>query len=498
MLKKLTFNSLLLLSVLTFPFVTMAQDQDPSDTVWTLERCINVALENNLTIKGSELTVKGNELALKQSKADIYPTLNAGGGYGNLWGRSIDPTTNLYSTQRIQSVGFQGSSDVTLFGGFSKRNAINQDKTALLASNYDLQTDKDNIMLDVANAFLTVILDVELQENAKVQLSTTQTQLEKTSKQVKAGALAYSDELDLQAQVESNRVQVTTAENNLRIAKLRLKQLLLIPSGVPFDVKIPDLSKESLVTELLPPDQIYSTAETIMPQVKSADLLVKGAEYGIKIAKGYLMPTLSLSANIYSNYSSAANRRRFLADPSGETTVQTVPIGYFISPLDNSTRIPVLADTEIPVGQYVDNYPVFDQFKDNLSEQMQLSLRIPIFNGLQSRTAYQRAKIQSMRANVQAQQIRLQLRQNIELAYNNALAADQTYEASMKQVTSLEESFRATQKSYDLGARSYIDYQVASNNLFAAKSDLLRAKYNLIFSQKVLDFYTGKPITLDK
>ena len=496
MLKKLTINCLLLISILAFPSLTRAQDK--SDTIWTLEKCINVALDNNLTIQGSELTVKNNELVLNQSRADIYPTLNAYGGYTNLWGRSIDPTTNLFATQRIQSVGFSGSSNFTIYSGFRKRNTINQDKSTLLASNYDLQTDKDNVMLDVANAFLNVILDTELLENAKVQLNTTQTELETTSKQVKAGALPYSNELDLQAQVESNKVQVISAENDLRIAKLRLKQLLLIPSEEPFDVKIPDLSDAAFVAELLPPDQVYATAESIMPQIKSADMSLQGAKYGIRIAKSYLGPTLSLSGNIYSNYSSAANRRRFLADPSGSTTIQTIPIGYFINPLDNTTRIPVLADTEVPAGQYVDNYPVFDQFKDNLSQSVQLTLNIPIFNGFQSRTAYQRAKIMSERAEVQAKQVRLQLRQNIELAYNSALAADKTYEASQKQVAYLEESFRATQKSYDLGARSYIDYQVASNNLFRAKSDLLRSKYNFIFTQKVLDFYIGKPITLEK
>jgi outer membrane protein len=472
--------------------------QSESDSVWTLERCINVALKNNLTILGSELTVKDDELLLNQSRANIYPTLNADGNYGSLWGRSIDPTTNLFSNQNIQSTGFSASSNFVIYGGMRKRNTINQDKTALMASNYDLQTDKDNVMLDVTTAFLNVILDNELFENAKVQLNTTQTQLDRTEKQVKAGALPYSDELDLLAQVESNKVQVITAENNLRIAKLRLKQLLLIPSGEPFDIKIPDTSNTDMVAELLPPDQIYSTAETIMPQVKSADLNVKGAEYGVKIARGYLDPVLSFYANIYSNYSSAANRKRFVADPGGETSIQTTPIGYFINPLDNTTRIPVVTDLEVPVGEYVDHYPVFDQFRDNRSQGIGLSLSIPIFNGLQSRTAFQRSKIQSERADVQAKQVRLQLRQNIELAYNNALAANQTYEASQKQVASLEEAFRATQRSYDLGARSYIDYQVASNNLFAAKSDLLRAKYNFIFTQKVLDFYIGKPITLDK
>ncbi len=493
MLKKLTIS--LLAVFLVFLSSGLLKAQDKPDTVWTLQRCIDYALKNNLTIRGGQLAVDDNQVSLTQSKADLLPTLGAGAGFSRYWGRSIDPTTNLFSNQQNSSVGMQGTSNLTLFGGFKKLNTIKRDKAALDASNYDLETDKNDIMLSVTNDFLSVILDVELLENAKVQLNTTQTQLDNTSKQVKAGALPYSNELDLIAQVESNKVQVISAENDLRLAKLQLKQLLLIPFDQAFDVEVPDLANADLVPELLPPGKVYDIAEKNMPQVKSADLNVQGAKYGIKIARGNFDPSLSFNANIYSNFSSAAKLYGIEKDAGGNPVIQTQPIGYFINPLDNVTKIPVL--TDVPVTNVMD-YAFHDQIKNNISKSIGFTLSIPIFNGLAYRANYQHAKIQSERADLQAQQVRLQLRQNIDLAYNSAVAADQTYEASKKQVAYLEESFRATQKSYDLGAKSYIDYQVASNTLFQAKSALLRAKYNLIFTQKVLDFYIGKPIILEK
>jgi outer membrane protein len=471
--------------------------QEGRGNLWTLEECIDRALEKNLAVLRGELDVSDTEIQYGQAKADLFPSFNVGTGYSNRWGRSIDPTTNLFSTQRIQSLGIQASSGVTLYGGSRLRNTIKQNELNLDATSFDLESAKNDVMLNVTTAFLNVILNVELLENSRLQLETTQTQLETVRKQVQVGALAYSNELDLVAQVESNGVAVINAENDLRFAKLRLKQLLLIPAVEPFEIEIPDLAVEIIEPINETSEDIYNVAENILPEVKSADLLVQSSDIGVKIARGGLDPRLSANADLFTNYSSAADRERFLADPSGGSTTIPTQIGYVINPLDGTTRIPVFSDIEIPNGESVDSYPISDQIQDNWSYSLGLSLQIPIFNGLISRANYQRAKIQAQRAETFAQETRQNLRQTIELAYNDAVAASKTYNASTKQVASLEEAFRAAQRSFDLGAINNYDYQVASNNLFRARSDLLRAKYNYIFTLKVLDFYLGKPLSLD-
>lgn len=486
----------LIISIVLFSYPGISVNAQHDEKKWTLEECIDYALENNLSVKRGHLSVRDNELVLHQSKADLLPSLNIGGSYSNRWGRSIDPTTNLFRTERIQSLNAYGQSQMILYGGSRLRNTIKQNQTNLQGSQYDLEKAENDLMLNVATDFLSVILTMELLENAQVQLQTTETQLETTRKQVRAGALPISSELDLIAQVESNKVQVINAENDVRLATLRLKQLLMISAEESFDIVIPDLDIEDLDQVLLSSDDIYKQSVIIMPEILGVDKTVASTDMGVKIARGWFDPRLSVSADFYSNYSSAANRERFVLDPDGTPTTIETPIGYFYEPV-NQTKYPVFTETEIPAGEYIDNYPIQSQFKDNISRSVGINLVIPIFNGLQTRTGYQRAKIQSEQARLMAAETRQRLRQSIELAYNDALAASETYNASTKQVASLEESFRAAEKSYNLGAMNIYDYQVASNNLFRARSDLLRAKYNYIFTVKVLDFYLGKPLSLD-
>jgi len=478
--------------------ISITVGQDVQDDKWSLEECIEYALDNNLSVKQSEFTVDDSEVQFTQSKAGMYPSANMGGGYTNLWGRSIDPTTNLFSNQRIQSLGLQLSANYTLYGGSQLRNSVKRSRLDLASANFDLEKARNDVMLNVTLEFLTVILNIELHENAQLQLEITKSQLETTSKQVQAGALPFSNELDLIAQVESNEVQVINAENNVRIAYLRLKQLLLLPASTPFEIEIPDIDRIAIDSEPVTAHEVYATAQTIMPEVKSADMQVESAEVGVKIARGGMDPALTLGGNMYSNYSSAAEERgRFIPDPGGGSVIIPSEIGYIFNPLDPTQTFPVFSDIEIPNGEYKDSYPIGPQLQDNWSYSVSLNLYIPIFNGSQARSQHQRAKIMSEQTRILAQQTRQNLRQNIELAYADAQAASKTYNASIKQVESLEESFRAAEKSYNLGAMNIYDYQVSSNNLFRARSDLLRAKYNYIFTTKVLDFYLGKPLSLD-
>lgn len=477
--------------------VTMAFGQERNDERWDLEECIDYALKNNLSVKQSEFSVEDTRVQFSQSKAGMFPTANMGGGYRNLWGRSIDPTTNLFSTQRIQSLGLQLSANYTLYGGSQRRNTVRMNKLNLEAANYDLDKARNDVMLNVTMEFLNVILSIELLENAQLQLEITKAQLETTSKQVDVGALPISNQLDLIAQVESNEVQVINRENDVRIAYLRLKQLLLLPADTPFEIEIPDIQDIVVEQEPLTANAVYQEAQSIMPEIKSVDSQVESSEIGARIARGGMDPVLSLGGDMYSNYSSVADMERFVPDPGGGS--QTVPtvIGYVFNPLDPNQTFPVFRDIDVPDGETVDGYPIMDQLEDNWSYSMSLNLYIPLFNGLQSRSQYQRAKIYSEQTQLMAQQTRQDLRQTIEIAYTDAQAASKTFNASIKQVESLEESFRAAEKSYNLGAMNIYDYQVASNNLFRARSDLLRAKYNYIFTSKVLDFYLGKPLSLD-
>jgi outer membrane protein len=190
-----------------------------------------------------------------------------------------------------------------------------------------------------------------------------------------------------------------------------------------------------------------------------------------------------------SNYSSANDGPRL--NPDGGQESQLIPVGFW----DNSgTQVPVFREQLVPTGTYTDGYGYIDQLQDNLFRSVGLSLQIPIFNGLQTRGGVRRAEINLRTAEINAKQASLTLRQSVETAFNDAVAASKSYQSNVRQVEAREEAYRMTSQRYELGAANYVEYQVAENDLFQAKSDLARAKYNFIFRKKLLDFYQGKPL----
>ncbi len=476
-------TTLALLVFLWVGFTANAQ----TDSLWTLQRCIDYALEHNLTVQNQQLDVKLNEVNLQQSKLDLVPTLNANAGYGLNWGLSINPVTNIAQQQQQSNANAGLNASWLIFNGGRNLKTIRQNKALLENGENDLQKIKNDVILSLITSYTNVIFNKELLNNAQKQYSSTQSQLDRTQKQVAAGALPRSAELDLVAQLASNELNVINAENDLQISLLQLKQSMLLPGSATLGVIIPEIELDSSMLANINANHIYQEAEQTMPEIKSADGQVAAAEIGISVAKGDYLPSLRLNAGIRTNYSSIiADRGRF----QGTGTFVDVPIGFVGS---SGSGIPVV--TQVENRNRLD-YPTDQQLSDNFGQFVSLNLTIPIFNNYQANAGVQRAKITRERAIVQAQQVRQVLRQTIETASTDALSAAKSYVSSFKRVEAQEESFRATEQRFQNGAANYTEYQVAENNLFQSKSDLLRAKYSFIFRLKILDFYQGNPIEL--
>jgi outer membrane protein len=206
---------------------------------WDLEACVNHAYENSLAVQRSQLALKDNEALVKQGKLSRLPTLNMNVFNSWRWGRSIDPTTNLFTTQRINSNGANASSNFLLYQGSRLSRSIKQGEMNVQASMYDLEKAKNDVALDVVFGYLQIIFTRELLENAREQLKTTKTQMDQTAKFVDAGSLPITNLLDLQSQVAGNEVDVINAENDVNLAVLQLKQFLQIPAEEPFDIVTP-------------------------------------------------------------------------------------------------------------------------------------------------------------------------------------------------------------------------------------------------------------------
>lgn len=468
-------------------FYLSAQAQEEKQ--WNLEECVNHAFENNLTVERSELSMQNNEALLQQGKLSRLPTLNANIFNSWRWGRSIDPTTNLFTTQRINSNGVSASSNFLLYNGSRLTRSIKQGEKNVQASYFDLEKSKNDVALDVVFGYLQVIFTRELLQNAREQLTTSTAQMEQTEKLVKAGSLAITNLLDLQSQVAGNEVDVINAENDVNLAILRLKQFLQIPAEEPFDIVTPEFDKDNYDFVTLSVGEVYTAAEQTQPEIKSADIQIESAQLGVKIAQSDQIPQIGLGGQYNTNYSDQ------YSIPTGEfdeVTQDLGTIGYLNSdPTQLVSAFPIT--NQVPIRD-TPNIPT--QWGDNRSWSVGFNVAVPIFNGWQTRTNIQRAKIQEDLAEINAKETRNILRQTIETAYNDAQAAVKVYDAAQKQVSALEESFRATEKSYNLGAVNFVDYQISSFNLFSARSNLVRSKFDYIFKLKVLDFYLGNPLTL--
>jgi len=293
-----------------------------------------------------------------------------------------------------------------------------------------------------------------------------------------------SNELNQEAQVASAEVNLINQENALNLSLLQLKQAMQVQGSEQLDVVVPSIDPEDLILENSP-EQIFQIALQSMPEIKAALLRVESAELALRSAKGGLYPRLSLSAAAQSNYSSISNTQRTAIDGF---EVSTTPFGVVAG-----SNTPVFAYQ--PVYRVVSSdYKAGEQLSDNIFKALSLQLNIPLFNGMQARSGVQRAAISKELAAVNQQEAENTLRQSIETAYNDAVAASKTYAASLKQENARGEAYRMTKQRFEIGASNYVEFRLAETDLVQARSDLARAKFNFIFRKKLLDFYQGKPI----
>ncbi|GAB1445261.1 TolC family protein [Flammeovirgaceae bacterium] len=466
--------------------LTASAQSENLEREWTLQECVKVALDNNLNVRRGLYNVESFKVGLTQSKMAFLPSLNAGSSYGQNFGRALNPVTNLYINRNSTAINIQANSSITLFNGLRLQNSFRQSQREYEASEKDLEKAKNDVTINVVTLYVNVIFNQELYGNANYQLNSSQQQLERIKKQVAAGGLPKGDELNQEAQVATNEANLINQENALNFSLLQLKQAMQLPGSTPMKVQVPDLQLEDLILEGSP-EEAYELALKNMPEIKSALLKVESAELALKASKGGLYPRLSLNGSAASNYSSASDIPRTMVTGFAPSSTPVGLVNVLGTPYDVYGFEPVTSVIS-------EGYNKRDQLNDNLFKQVNLSLSIPIFNGWQSRANVQRAAINKEMADITARETKNGLRQTIETAYNDALAASKSYSSSLKQVNAREEAYRMSKQRFEFGAINYFEYQISENDLFRAKSDLARAKYNFIFRKKVLDFYQGKPI----
>lgn len=426
---------------------------------WSLEDCIRYAIDHNIQIKQQVLQTMRQKNALDLSRLSLLPTLNGQATHNYSFGRALDETTYEFTeNQNIQSNSFYVGGSMNLFNGLQNYNNIQKNKYEVLASELDLQNIKDNISLNIALAYLQILLNNELVQATDNQLMITRQQIEKTKKMVDAGSLAKGNLLQIEAQAASEELQLINIRNQLDISYLNLTQLLELQTPEGFQIITPEIQIDtnSVITGEI--SEIFSQAEGLRPEIKSAEMKLAASEFDRKIASGGRSPQLSMNHSFSTRYSDIA-----------------------IKPSSPFTK-----------------YSFSEQLNDNINYGVGFSLRIPILNGWQVNK-----NIANSRLNVENSQYALenekkQLYKNIQQSYADAAAALKKYTASVKAMTSMEESFRYTEQKFNVGMVTPVDYNAAKTQLLNTQSDMAQAKYEFVFKTKVLDFYKGIPLNLNK
>ncbi len=451
----------------------------------TLQEAIDFALKNNLSIKQNNLQVEQGLNTLEQSKWAKYPTLNGGTNFNVFTGRNINPFTNGIITNTVGSNGFGLNSAVTIFDGYQTRNGIALNQLNLEASRLDLQAMKNQITLNIVVGYLNVLSQQDLLAVAQRQIEVTQTQLERTQKLVNAGSLPETNLYDIKAQLANDEVSVVNAENAIISAKLTLKQLMNSAADRDIDVVRVEVPNPNIQPYPNSSAQVYEIAQGFLADVQAADMRVKASQKGVDIAKGLKMPVISATANINSNYTTAAENVS-VTQRIVETEAGFVNVG--------GTRYPVFAfvPTSSATSEKI-NY--FRQLTGNANNSFGVSVRIPIFNGYSTKFRLTTAQINQKQSEIQADNVRLRLRQDIDQAYVNLTNSAKRFSALGKQVSALEESFRAAESRFNVGSLNALDYSISKTNLDRARINQIQAKYDYIFRIKILDYYQNKPLS---
>jgi outer membrane protein len=343
---------------------------------------------------------------------------------------------------------------MNLFNGLQILNTIKKSKFDLLAGEQDLQSIKDNVGLNVAMAYLQILLNKELVAATDAQLQITLQQIEKTKKLVDAGSMARGNLLQIEAQAAQEEVQLITLKNQLETSYLNLTQLLELKTPVGFEIVSPVINVDSTAIVTGNIDEIFALAQGTRPEVKSAELNLASSESALSIARGARSPQLSLSHSVTTRY--------------------------------------------VYINNTPGNLPFKDQIKNNKNYDLGFSLNIPILNGWQVNKNVSNSKLEIQKSQYALESAKKTLYKNIQQAYTDALAALKKYNSSRKAVTSSEESFRYTEQKFNVGLVTPVDYNAGKTQLLNAQSDLAQAKYEFIFKIKVLDFYKGIPLNLSK
>ena len=457
-----------------------------STDTWTLERCLEHAFEHNLQLKQSQLGLRQSEVDALTAKGAFLPNLNASSSFGVNIGQTIDPFTNQFATDAVQSSNVGLSSGVTLFNGFQNHLNLRRARLGLELAATNLEVARNGVALSLASAYLNVLFQKEFLDIAKLNAEATGRQVERVQTLVDAGAAAESDLLDVLAQQANDESSVIGAENGVTLAKLNLAQVLQLEANASEALDVAPPSDDLMESTVLPvnADAAVAFALGSFPDMKAAELQVTDAYLGLDLAKAARMPRIVGSYSLGSGYS--ANRLEQIGEST--TTFYEIPT---TTPGVNLTA-PVVDDS----GVTFETMSFQDQLSNNVNQSIFFSLSIPVFNNFGIHAGIERAKVGVLSAQLSKAQTAQSLTQTVQTAWADARAAERTFDANNKALEAASLAMTNAEARFEAGAISALEYADARTRLDNARINALRTEYDFVFKTRILDFYMGRPLSL--
>ena len=475
-MKKISCLSFIL--IIQFALSIQAQQKK-----WTIQECVNYALEHNISIKQSNLDTELAAIDKRGAVGSFLPTVNADASHSWNNGLNQNITTGLLQNQTTQfsSLGLNAGFDI--YKGMQNQNRLRKANLSIIAAQYRLTKMKDDISLNVANAFLQILFNKENIKVQNAQLAKDEKQLQRTTELVNAGSIAKGDLLDMNATVASDKQKVINAENAFLISKLSLAQLLQFDNFKDFDIADTDAEVKQSETMLLSPEAIFQKAKEERVELKIAKTNLAIAEKDVKIAKGSYQPTLQ---GFY-RFNTRAGYADRVVGFAPNATFPTSVIGV----VEGTGQNVIQPNFTPTLGKAL---PIFDQFSNNKGHNFGVQLSVPILNGFTVKNNVARYKVSLEKSKIALSQSELDLERNVYTAFTDAKGALKAYESAVLALNARQEAFNYASEKFAVGIMNAFDFNQAQTLFSNAQSEVLRSKYDYIFKEKVLEYYFGIPI----
>lgn len=406
----------------------------------TLEQCVQMAFDNNRSLKQGEIQNAVNVVNYEQARKDLLPNLNASAGQRFSFGRSLG-ADNVYQSANSSSLSFGISSNINLFDGLRMKYNIDARRSELQTSMAEMEKLKQDIALSVSSGFLQVLLNKELLKLAEAQLQFTETKIEERRKQIDNGKMAEGEIYELVAQQAKEKQQLTQANIRLKLSLLDLAQIIEYPNFETLDVIVPQNLLDNELA-MLNADAVLKNAVQNHPDVLVAQRKIESANTNIKMAQSLYYPSLGFGAQLGSGY-------------------------YNLNGFPNDSFA--------------------KQINTNLSTTLGFNLNIPIFNKFETQSRVKTAKLNAAATSLQLETVKQQLQKTVQQAYQNALGAKANWDAAEQSVLASREALRFVERKYELGSASVYELYQAKNNMNVAESEIVQAKYEYVFRLKILE-----------